>query len=134
MNKLTVVASLIATVLCSSAYAAPVFTDNIMTDAAGRTLYTFDKDEAGKSNCVGTCLTAWPVFSASESDTAEGEFDIVNGNAGRQWVWKSKPLYYFAGDTKSGDHNGDAKGGVWHIVSKADKTAGGSGNKSSYGN
>ncbi|MGN6305865.1 MAG: hypothetical protein ACTHNH_13670, partial [Mesorhizobium sp.] len=32
----------------------------IYTDANGMTLYTYDKDEAGKSNCYDKCATNWP--------------------------------------------------------------------------
>ena len=33
-------------------------------DAKGMTLYTYDKDEPGKSNCVDACTTEWkPVLA-----------------------------------------------------------------------
>lgn len=35
----------------------------VLTSGAGATVYTFDKDTAGKSNCGGGCLAAWPVTS-----------------------------------------------------------------------
>jgi len=28
----------------------------------GMTLYTFDKDTKGKSNCDGDCLKMWPAY------------------------------------------------------------------------
>ncbi|RTL31984.1 MAG: hypothetical protein EKK47_06195 [Burkholderiales bacterium] len=34
----------------------------------------------------------------------------------QHWTWNGSPLYYFAGDTKPGDRNGDGRGGVWHVV------------------
>jgi hypothetical protein len=33
-----------------------------------------------------------------------------------QWAFDGRPLYYFAGDAKAGDANGDGSGGVWHVV------------------
>ena len=33
-----------------------------------------------------------------------------------QWALDNKPLYFFAGDAKPGDTNGDGKGGVWHLA------------------
>ncbi len=39
----------------------------------------------------------------------------------RQWTVKGKPLYFFAGDTKVGDRNGDGSGGVWHVVAQTNK-------------
>ena len=32
----------------------------ILVDAQGRTLYLFEADKDGKSNCDGPCATAWP--------------------------------------------------------------------------
>ncbi|HUM18196.1 MAG TPA: hypothetical protein VL086_21070, partial [Candidatus Nitrosotalea sp.] len=32
----------------------------VLTDAQGMTLYTYDKDTAGKSNCTGECAEYWP--------------------------------------------------------------------------
>src|SRR3546814_12810623 len=32
----------------------------VLVDARGMTLYTFDKDPAGKSVCNGKCAEAWP--------------------------------------------------------------------------
>ncbi len=45
------------------------------------------------------------------------------------------PLYFFAGDAKAGDVNGDNQGGVWHVIrseSKKTSTAPASGYTSSY--
>jgi predicted lipoprotein with Yx(FWY)xxD motif len=33
---------------------------SVLTDTKGMTLYYFDQDVAGKSNCNGKCATAWP--------------------------------------------------------------------------
>jgi hypothetical protein len=34
------------------------------------------------------------------------------------------PLYFFAGDAKAGDANGDQQGGVWHVIrSESKKTS-----------
>jgi hypothetical protein len=34
------------------------------------------------------------------------------------------PLYFFAGDVKAGDANGDNQGGVWHVLrSESKKTS-----------
>ena len=38
---------------------------NVLADPNGMTLYTFDKDEAGKSNCYDECATEWPPFEAA---------------------------------------------------------------------
>jgi predicted lipoprotein with Yx(FWY)xxD motif len=104
------------TLLAGAVQAQPVVRDGVLADAQGRTVYTFDKDEPGKSNCAGGCLAAWPAFLAKTSAKAEGEFTLIEANGGRQWAIKGKPLYYFAGDTQAGARNGDGSGGVWHVV------------------
>ena len=104
-------------VLASAAHAQPVARDGLLADAAGRTVYTFDKDTAGKSNCGGGCLAAWPVFAAKPGAKPQGDFGLMDATGGQQqWTIKGKPLYYFTGDAQPGERNGDGSGGVWHVV------------------
>ncbi|HEV2713940.1 MAG TPA: hypothetical protein VGU64_01670, partial [Terriglobales bacterium] len=35
-----------------------------LVDAKGMTLYVFEKDTPGKSNCNGPCATNWPPLTA----------------------------------------------------------------------
>lgn len=105
-----------------AAQAQPVARDGVLADAAGRTVYTFDKDEAGISRCAGGCLVAWPAFVARPGAVPQGEFGLIEANGARQWAVNGKPLYYFAGDQKAGDRNGDGSGGVWHVVRAAGAT------------
>ena len=89
----------------------------MLTSRDGRTLYTFDKDSAGKSVCTGGCLAAWPAFTVANPKLAGGDFSIVTRDDGvQQWAFKGKPLYFFAGDARPGDANGDNQGGVWHVL------------------
>jgi predicted lipoprotein with Yx(FWY)xxD motif len=97
--------------------------DGVLADAAGRTVYTFDKDAPGKSNCSGGCLAAWPAFMAKDGASAKGDFTLIDAAGGKQWTVKGMPLYYFAGDSKPGERNGDGSGGVWHTVGNAVKAA-----------
>ena len=48
----------------------------IWTDQKGMTLYTFDKDEANKSNCYDKCAANWPAFKAAANAKAEDEWTI----------------------------------------------------------
>ncbi|MER9683370.1 hypothetical protein NKJ23_29415 [Mesorhizobium sp. M0184] len=92
----------------------------IYTDASGMTLYTYDKDEAGKSNCYDKCAANWPPLKADANAKAEGEWTIVDRTDGtRMWTYEGKPLYTFIKDKKAGDVTGEGVGGVWHIA-KAD--------------
>ena len=92
-------------------------TNGVMASKEGKTLYTFDKDAAGKSNCNGGCAAAWPPFMVANPALAGGDFSIVKRDDGAsQWAFKGMPLYFFAGDAKAGDANGDKQGGVWHVI------------------
>jgi predicted lipoprotein with Yx(FWY)xxD motif len=97
-------------------------TNGVMASKEGKTLYTFDKDAAGKSNCNGGCAAAWPPFMVANPALAGGEFSIVKRDDGAsQWAFKGMPLYFFAGDAKAGDVNGDKQGGVWHVIRSESK-------------
>ena len=90
-----------------------------MTDFQGMTLYTYDKDTSGVSNCSGNCAVAWPVYTSGA--TAQKIFPenisvITRADGSKQFAWKGMPLYYYKNDAKAGDVTGDGVGGVWHIV------------------
>ena len=90
-----------------------------LTDKAGMTLYTFDKDPAGmgKSMCNDGCAKNWPPLMASASDQPSGDWAVVVRDDGsRQWAYKGKPLYQWVKDQKPGDTTGDGFRGVWHVA------------------
>ena len=118
MKTKTLLATALVALLAAGVQAQPVMKDGALTDAAGRTVYIFDKDEANKSNCAGGCLVMWPAFVAKPGATAKGDFGLIEVNGASQWTLKGKPLYYYIEDTKAGERKGDGKGGVWHIVSQ----------------
>ena len=93
----------------------------MLTDANGMTLYVFDKDTAGVSNCNDTadskCATSWPPLMAAAGASPDGDYTIITRADGTQmWAYQGKPLYMWAKDTKAGDTTGDGIGGVWHIA------------------
>src|ERR1700722_16941681 len=86
----------------------------VLTDAKGMTLYTFDKDAEGKSNCNGKCAMVWPPLAASADSKAMGDWTVVTRDDGtQQWAYKGKPLYTFMKDAKAGDTTGDGVGNNW---------------------
>jgi predicted lipoprotein with Yx(FWY)xxD motif len=89
-----------------------------LVDGAGMTLYTFDRDTAGMSNCNGAvCPNNWPPFKAAADAKPSGDWTIVTrADGGKQWAYKSKPLYTFYKDGNPGDANGDGVNSVWHIA------------------
>lgn len=91
-----------------------------LTDFDGKTLYVFDKDTPGVSNCTGQCLAVWPVYTsgATAQKTFPENITVIKASDGTtlQFAWNGKPLYYYAKDTKPGDTLGDGVGGVWHVA------------------
>lgn len=90
-----------------------------LTDFAGMTLYTYDKDGQGVSNCYNACATAWPPYASgatAEKNLPANITVITRTDGSKQFAYKGKPLYYYTTDTKPGDITGDGVGGVWHIV------------------
>src|SRR5690606_42026261 len=64
----------------------------VLTDSQSMTLYTFDKDEPGTSNCYDTCATNWPPLTADENAQPEGDFTLVERTDGtKQWAYKGEP-------------------------------------------
>ena len=90
---------------------------NVLADANGMTLYTFDKDTAGKSNCNGKCAEFWPPVKAAADAKPVGDLTIITRPDGTlQWADEGKPLYTFIQDKKPGDVTGDDMKKVWHAV------------------
>jgi predicted lipoprotein with Yx(FWY)xxD motif len=89
----------------------------VLTDEAGMTLYIFDNDTAGVSNCYDGCAAKWPPLFAETGATTEGDFSVVERTDGtNMWAYKDMPLYYWVDDTAPGDITGDGVGGVWHLA------------------
>ncbi len=89
----------------------------IWTDNNGMALYTFDKDEAGKSNCYDQCATNWPPLKAEANDQGMGEWTVVERTDGtKMWAYEGHPLYTFVNDKAPGEVTGDGKGGVWKVA------------------
>jgi len=98
---------------------APVkMADGVLTNQAGMTLYTFDRDSGGKSACNGPCATNWPPLTAQAGDKASGDYSIITREDGKQqWAHKGKPLYNWSKDQKPGDKTGDGfLNNQWHVA------------------
>jgi predicted lipoprotein with Yx(FWY)xxD motif len=89
----------------------------VLTTDKGMTLYTFDRDAAGKSNCNGQCATNWPPLMAQADAKAVGKWSVVTRDDGsKQWAYDSKPLYGWVRDTKPGDTTGENFNNVWRVA------------------
>jgi len=94
---------------------------NILTDGAGLTLYLFDNDEVGVSNCSGGCLANWPpfltVYDPVGLEGVEATVGTITRDDGTlQVTVNGMPAYYWVSDAVSGDTDGQAKGGVWWVM------------------
>jgi len=88
-----------------------------LVNGDGMTLYIFDRDTSGKSNCNGQCASNWLPLIATVDGKASGDFALVTRDDGRkQWAYKGKPLYTWSKDHKPGDVTGDGVNSVWHIA------------------
>jgi predicted lipoprotein with Yx(FWY)xxD motif len=93
---------------------------DILVDAKGRTLYAFTKDKGDQSACSGQCAATWPALTGDASAGTGAQAGLLStsmqANGSSQVTYGGKPLYYFAGDAKPGDTNGQGVGKVWFVV------------------
>jgi len=89
----------------------------VLTNTAGMTLYTFDKDSGGKSVCNAQCAALWPPLAAPADAKSDGDWSAITRDDGsKQWAYKGKPLYLWVKDQKPGDTTGDNVNNVWRIA------------------
>jgi predicted lipoprotein with Yx(FWY)xxD motif len=95
----------------------------ILVDARGNTLYYFANDipGSGASTCTAQCAVVWPVFSAGtiqvSSPLDAADFGtITRADGTNQTAYMGRPLYYFAGDAKPGDVNGEGFNSLWYVA------------------
>jgi predicted lipoprotein with Yx(FWY)xxD motif len=109
---------------------APSGLGRILVDGRGRTLYLFEKDRRGMSACSGLCTAYWPpLLTNGKSLASKGAkrsllASIRRADGSRQVTYAGHPLYFFSGDTKGGQTNGEGLtdfGAPWDVVSPAGK-------------
>lgn len=88
-----------------------------MMNAVHMSLYTFDKDGDGVSNCYGECAAKWPPATLPAGTKLGENYTLIARKDGTlQIAYKGRPLYLYSGDSKIGDRNGDGIDGVWHLA------------------
>jgi predicted lipoprotein with Yx(FWY)xxD motif len=96
---------------------------DILVDGDGRTLYAFTKDKGDQSACSGGCATNWPALTGTPTAGTGVQASLLStamqANGDSQVTYGGKPLYYFAGDAKAGDTNGQGVGDVWFALTAA---------------
>lgn len=87
----------------------------LRTAEGAKPIYTWDRDEPGKSNCSGQCLVAWPAVAAPAGAKPVGKWTtITRADGTAQWAYDGKPVYTFVRDSDS-KANGDGMNG-WHVL------------------
>jgi len=86
----------------------------------GKTLYIYDNDANGVSNCTGSCITTWPAFANTNmivpSLLSASDFGLITrtSDATHQSTYKGRPLYYYSLDQVRGDVRGHGlSNGAW---------------------
>jgi predicted lipoprotein with Yx(FWY)xxD motif len=101
---------------------------SFLTNGSGRAVYLWAADSMNKSTCSGACAGAWPpVTTTGKVTVADGAKaadlgTITRSDGSKQVTYSGHPLYYFAGDSGSGQTNGqgsDSFGAKWWLVAPA---------------
>jgi predicted lipoprotein with Yx(FWY)xxD motif len=99
-----------------------------LVDGQGRTLYLFEADKPGKSNCTGACTSAWPPYVSHGTPQAGAGVTgallgtSLRGDGAAQVTYHGHPLYYYGGDSRPGDTTGqglDAFGAKWYVLASS---------------
>jgi predicted lipoprotein with Yx(FWY)xxD motif len=97
----------------------------VLVDKSGRTLYLWDGDHGSSSSCNGGCAGEWPPVTTKGKPTATGSTKAsLIGTTKRsdgsvEVTYAGHPLYTFAGDSGSGQTNGEGNNGfgaTWWTV------------------
>jgi predicted lipoprotein with Yx(FWY)xxD motif len=94
----------------------------VLTNAQGRTLYSFAPDTSKTSKCNGACAQIWPPMKgpATAGSGVTGKLGTIKRNDGAtQASYNGHPLYTYTADTAPGQDKGNGlnvNGGVWHDV------------------
>ncbi|MGA2285319.1 MAG: hypothetical protein ABSG55_03510 [Dehalococcoidia bacterium] len=96
---------------------------SVLTDPAGKTLYTFKNDvpNSGQSSVPAAIAPSWPPLLVTGSVVAPsglsgqlGSFSLPDGSM--QVMYKGMPLYTFVGDTAPGQANGQGLLNLWYAA------------------
>jgi len=93
----------------------------------GMTLYQSTKDAINVSNCTGACASTWLPYTVSAATAAAGSFTADPGITGKigtikrangsfQVTYRGLPLYFYVGDAKPGNTNGEALNGFTEVA------------------
>jgi predicted lipoprotein with Yx(FWY)xxD motif len=100
---------------------------DIFTDTNGMTLYHSSQDWPRDTKppynpytkCTGTCSVTWPPFYTDNIKISPplraSDFSVFTRPDGKKQVaYRGWPLYYYSGDIKPGDVNGQGIENTWY--------------------
>jgi predicted lipoprotein with Yx(FWY)xxD motif len=96
--------------------------EKILTNTAGRTLYSLSAEKNGRWICTTAgCKASWRPLVVTEGVKPKGPVTLGTRTRpdGRvQVTYKGLPLYTFSGDVKAGEANGEGikDVGTWHAA------------------
>jgi predicted lipoprotein with Yx(FWY)xxD motif len=111
----------------------------VVTNAAGFTLYWFVPDTSTTSKCTGSCATYWPPVKgpATAMSGVTGTLGTITRSDGTtQATYDGHPLYTYVADTAPGQAKGNGlnlSGGVWHEMTVSGATPAASASASTAG-
>jgi predicted lipoprotein with Yx(FWY)xxD motif len=103
----------------------------ILTNGAGRSMYSFAADTKGVSNCSGSCASYWPPVPVTGSVPRDPQGvtaklgELTRDDGTKQLTVDGMPMYTYVGDSAPGDTNGQGlnqSGGLWWVVSTDGKS------------
>lgn len=95
----------------------------VLVDGSGRTLYMFKHDTGTMPTCTGSCASIWPPDDTAGKPQGTGVSASMLGTTtsttakSTQVTFDGHPLYYYSGDSKAGQVNGQGVQGIWFVVS-----------------
>lgn len=97
---------------------------SILVDGDGMTVYIFENDDPGESNCFDSCAENWPPLMADEvpdaPDNIQDSITLIDREGDQQVAHDDRPLYYFIQDEEAGDANGEGVNDVWFVVRESE--------------
>lgn len=99
----------------------------IVVGGNGQTLYMLTRDGWNKSHCYGACAKTWrpdytharPVLVPGSGLQAHRLGTARRKNGSLQVTYHGHPLYFYSGDVKPGDMNGEGAyqfNGYWYVL------------------